>query len=172
LESDSCVMVGKNRYGQRVINRDYAQIASSAIFLSDYNTMTSADAIDVYSTLSELGIQIWIDGGWGVDALLGKQTRPHKDLDIALEDQHLVRFERFLALRGYHRTKREIERPFNFVLADHGGREIDVHVISLDENGDGIYGPPENCLAYPAESLTALARSVVVRFAASPLNGS
>jgi hypothetical protein len=78
---------------------------------------------------------------WGVDALLGRQTRPHKDLDIALEDQHLGRFERFLALRGYHRTKREIERPFNFVLADHGGREIDVHVISLDENGDGIYGP-------------------------------
>jgi lincosamide nucleotidyltransferase A/C/D/E len=67
-----------------------------------------------------------------------------------------VRFERFLALRGYHRTKREIERPFNFVLADHGGREIDVHVISLDENGDGIYGPPENCLTYPAESLMGI----------------
>jgi lincosamide nucleotidyltransferase A/C/D/E len=118
--------------------------------------MKSADVIDVYSTLGGLGIQIWIDGGWGVDALLGRQTRSHKDLDIALEDQHLVRFERFLALRGYHRTKREIERPFNFVVADDGGREIDVHVISLDENGDGIYGPPENCLTYPAESLTGI----------------
>ena len=118
--------------------------------------MTSADVIDIYSTLGGLGIQIWIDGGWGVDALLGRQTRPHKDLDIALEEQHLVRFERFLALRGYHRTKREIERPFNFVLADHSGREIDVHVISLDENGDGVYGPPENCLTYPAESLTGI----------------
>jgi lincosamide nucleotidyltransferase A/C/D/E len=118
--------------------------------------MTSADVIDIYSTLGGLGIKIWIDGGWGVDALLGRQTRPHKDLDIALDDQHLVRFERFLALRGYHRTKREIERPFNFVLADRGGREIDVHVISLDENGDGIYGSPENCLAYPAESLTGI----------------
>ena len=118
--------------------------------------MTSADVIDIYSTLGGLGIQIWIDGGWGVDALLGRQTRPHKDLDIALEDQHLVRFKRFLALRGYHRTKREIERPFNFVLADHSGREIDVHVISLDENGDGIYGPPEKCVTYPAESLTGI----------------
>jgi lincosamide nucleotidyltransferase A/C/D/E len=55
---------------------------------------------------------------------------------------------------GYSRSKREIERPFNFVLADRGGREIDVHVISLDENGNGIYGAPENGLAYPADSLT------------------
>ena len=116
--------------------------------------MTSADVIDIYSTLSGLGIQIWIDGGWGVDALLGKQTRPHKDLDIALEYLHLVRFEQFLASRGYHRTKREIERPFNFVLADDTGREIDVHVISLDESGNGIYGPPESGVIYPAESLT------------------
>ena len=116
--------------------------------------MTAADVTDIYSTLGGLGIHIWIDGGWGVDALLGRQTRPHKDLDIALEDQHLVRFERFLASRGYRRTKREIERPFNFVVADHGGREIDVHLISLDENGNGIYGPPENGLMYPADSLT------------------
>jgi lincosamide nucleotidyltransferase A/C/D/E len=116
--------------------------------------MTSADVIDFYSFLGGLGIHIWIDGGWGVDALLHRQTRPHKDLDIVIEDQHLIGFERFLVSRGYHRTKREIERPFNFVLADRGGREIDVHVISLDENGNGIYGPPENGLMYPADSLT------------------
>ena len=28
-------------------------------------------------------IEIWIDGGWGVDALLGTQTRPHSDVDIS-----------------------------------------------------------------------------------------
>lgn len=116
--------------------------------------MTSVDVIDIYSTLGGIDIQIWIDGGWGVDALLGRQTRPHKDLDIALEDHHLLRFERFLASRGFHRTKREIERPFNFVLSDDQGREIDVHVISLDERGSGNYGPPEKGIMYPADSLT------------------
>src|SRR5215472_18045443 len=94
----------------------------------------AADVINLYDILEKVGVQIWIDGGWGVDALLGRQTRPHKDLDIVLADQHLVRFERFLASRGYRRTKREIERPFNFVLADHAGSEIDVHVIWFDEN--------------------------------------
>jgi len=27
--------------------------------------------------LGENGITVWIDGGWSVDALLGKQTRDH-----------------------------------------------------------------------------------------------
>jgi Aminoglycoside-2''-adenylyltransferase len=80
--------------------------------------MKSVDVIEVYKTLTDLGIRVWIDGGWGVDALLGRQTRSHKDLDIAIEDQQLLQFEQFLASRGYHRIKREIERPFNFVLAD------------------------------------------------------
>ena len=30
----------------------------------------------------ELDIAVWIDGGWGVDALLGECTREHQDLDI------------------------------------------------------------------------------------------
>lgn len=123
-------------------------------FLCQNRAMESADVIDIYLALGGQGIDIWIDGGWGVDALLNRQSRSHKDLDIVLEDRHLVRFERFFVSGGYSRSKREIERPFNFVLADRGGREIDVHVISLDENGNGIYGAPENGLAYPADSLT------------------
>jgi lincosamide nucleotidyltransferase A/C/D/E len=116
--------------------------------------MTSVDVIEIYTSLADLGICVWIDGGWGVDALLGRPTRSHKDLDIAIENHHLLLFEQFLASRGYHRTKREIERSFNFVLTDHKGREIDVHVISRDESGNGIYGPPEMGVIYPAESLT------------------
>lgn len=34
------------------------------------------------------------------------------------------------------------------------GYEIDVHVIEVDQQGDGIYGPPENNQMYPASSLT------------------
>ncbi len=120
----------------------------------DYLGMTSTDVSEFYSTLADAGIHIWIDEGWGVDALLGRQTRHHKDLDVAIQERQVLQFEQFLEANGYRRTKREIEKTFNFVLADDSRREIDVHVISLDENGNGIYGPPENVLMYPADSLT------------------
>ena len=34
--------------------------------------------------LEQAGIQVWLDGGWGIDALLGRDTRPHHDLDIVV----------------------------------------------------------------------------------------
>ena len=79
--------------------------------------MTSADVIEVYSSLLERGIGIWVDGGWGVDALLGRQTRAHADLDIVISDRQVLECERHLELQTYSRVKREIERAFNFVLA-------------------------------------------------------
>jgi threonine aldolase len=44
--------------------------------------MTADDLRDIYNWLKENGIAIWIDGGWSVGALIGKQTREHDDLDI------------------------------------------------------------------------------------------
>jgi lincosamide nucleotidyltransferase A/C/D/E len=60
--------------------------------------MTSVDVIEIYTTLADLGICVWIDGGWGVDALLGRQTRSHKDLDIAIEDHQLSQLEQVLGI--------------------------------------------------------------------------
>jgi len=79
----------------------------------------------------------------GVDALLGEQTRAHGDLDIAIEQKDVAVLRRFLEERGYREIKLEIARPWNFVLGDASGREIDVHVIVVDEKGDGLYGPAE-----------------------------
>ena len=53
--------------------------------------MAATDVIKFYSDLEKSGITIWIDGGWGVDALLGKQTRLHADLDIAIEQKRKKR---------------------------------------------------------------------------------
>ena len=38
-------------------------------------------------------------------------------------------------------------------MGDKNGREIDVHVIVVDDQGNGIYGPPEKGEMYPAASL-------------------
>jgi lincosamide nucleotidyltransferase A/C/D/E len=116
--------------------------------------MTPDDVIDVYTSLENLGVEIWIDGGWGVDALLGEQTRPHKDLDIAIQQRDVPRLRLFLQTRQYRDIKLEEARAWNFVLGDENGREIDVHAIVLDDKGNGLYGPPEKGEMYPAASLT------------------
>ncbi|MBI2845794.1 MAG: nucleotidyltransferase family protein [Chloroflexi bacterium] len=116
--------------------------------------MTVADAVDLYALLDNLGIQIWVDGGWGVDALLGYQTRPHKDLDIVIQEKDVPKLGRLLQALGYKEVKLEIAKPHNFVLGDDRGHEIDIHVIVLDDKGNGIYGPVENGEMYPATSLT------------------
>lgn len=46
--------------------------------------MNSAMVLEVIDRLVESGIAVWIDGGWGVDALVGQQTRPHTDLDLVI----------------------------------------------------------------------------------------
>ena len=116
--------------------------------------MTSGDVVDFYKIVTQLGVDLWIDGGWGVDALLGEQTRPHKDLDIAIQQKDVPVLRLLLQARGYADIKLEDARPWNFVLGDENGREIDVHVIVLDGQGNGIYGPPEKGEKYPASSLT------------------
>ena len=46
--------------------------------------MTASDVIELLDFLERTGLEIHVDGGWAVDALLGEQTRSHDDLDIAI----------------------------------------------------------------------------------------
>jgi lincosamide nucleotidyltransferase A/C/D/E len=115
--------------------------------------MRANDVVAIYNELAASGVPIWIDGGWAVDALLGEQTRPHADLDIALEVHHLSRLVAYLSDKGYRPVDRDDYRPWNFVLGDPNGNEVDIHVIEIDAAGNGIYGPPENGEMYPAGAL-------------------
>src|ERR1700736_3930072 len=91
--------------------------------------MTPVDVIDLYTSIENLGVKIWVDGGWGVDALLGEQTRPHKDLDIAIQQKDIPMLHEFLQARGFRDVTRDDTTTWNFVLGDESGREVDVHVI-------------------------------------------
>jgi lincosamide nucleotidyltransferase A/C/D/E len=114
--------------------------------------------VDFHDRLHHLGIEIWIDGGWGVDALLGRQTRPHRDLDIAIQAKDAPAARALLEELGYHDVPRDDTSPWNFVLGDAHGHEIDFHVIVFDAQGNGILGPPERGSMYPAGSLTGNGR--------------
>jgi len=117
-------------------------------------TMPVEAVVSFYEQMAGDGITIWLDGGWGVDALLGEQTRPHGDLDIAIQGKDIDKMRQLLEADGFSDVPRDDTRDWNFVLGNKDGREIDVHVINIDENGDGIYGPPENGEKYPASALT------------------
>jgi lincosamide nucleotidyltransferase A/C/D/E len=116
--------------------------------------MTADDVVSLYSELETQEIVVWVDGGWGVDALLGEQTRSHQDLDIVVQEKDARKLRHLLRERGYREIKLEIARPWNFVLSDENGAEIDLHVVVLDDRGNGIYGPAEKGSMYPAASLT------------------
>src|SRR5262245_61371124 len=109
---------------------------------------TARDVADLVRLLDAHGIEVWIDGGWGVDALLGEQTRPHGDLDIAVRDVDVPRLRDLLATRGYQERPRDDTTAWMFVLADPSGREIDIHAFALDADGNHAAG-----VAYPAGSL-------------------
>jgi lincosamide nucleotidyltransferase A/C/D/E len=98
--------------------------------------MTGEDALALYDLFRSHGITFWVDGGWGVDALLGRQTRPHSDLDIALRHSDVPKLRALLEERGYQDVPRDDTRDCNFVLGDDLGHQIDVHPFELDAQGN------------------------------------
>ncbi len=102
--------------------------------------MKAADALEIVRLLEDNGVEVWLDGGWGVDALLGRQTRPHRDLDIAIEHKDVPRLRRLLETRGYREVSKPDAKDWNFVLGDDRGHEVDVHSYAFDERGEHVYG--------------------------------
>ena len=100
---------------------------------------------ELYELLTGEGVRCWIVGGWGIDALLGRQTREHKDLDVLLVScEHLRAWQR-LNQEGFvldHRWEENTEvvlggpggttMPTAYVLTDGEGAEVDVHVLGDD----------------------------------------
>ena len=115
--------------------------------------MTADDVCAFLAVMEARGVRVWLDGGWAVDACLGFQTRAHDDLDIVMEECDVAATVSALQQRGYALVARPDARPWNFVMRDEAGRQVDFHVVVLNERGRGIYGPPEHGECYPAEAL-------------------
>ena len=111
--------------------------------------MTSDNVMDLYNWLKQKDITIWIDGGWGVDALLGRQTRDHVDLDIAVQRKDNANLRQLLESNGYKEVKRDDSSEFMYFMNNEAGQGIDIHAFEYDENGKNIYG-----VEYPFGSLT------------------
>jgi lincosamide nucleotidyltransferase A/C/D/E len=111
--------------------------------------VSEGEAIRIYELLLDHGIQAWLSGGWGIDALLGEQTRSHKDLDVIVLVDDVARLRELFGGEGYGLKELWSENRWvtdawgaetatAFVLYDSQGRELDVHAMWLDEGGNGI----------------------------------
>ncbi|MBV9927576.1 MAG: nucleotidyltransferase family protein [Acidobacteria bacterium] len=99
--------------------------------------MPSASLVELLRLFEGANIPVWLDGGWGVDALLRRQSRRHQDVDIILPVEDVPKLQTLLGERGFAVSRGK--PPDSFVLADGRGLEVDVHAARFDEDGNGVY---------------------------------
>ena len=95
--------------------------------------MHLADVWEVVNAMRVVGCQFWLEGGWGVDALVGSQTRAHRDVDVDFDAFFESEVLEALAGLGY-----QIEtdwRPNRVELAATGARWVDLHPLMIDDDG-------------------------------------
>jgi lincosamide nucleotidyltransferase A/C/D/E len=101
------------------------------------------------------GIWYCVEGGWGVDALLGEQTREHRDLDLAVRLEDVEQM--CSVLDEFARDDKEW--PASVVLTDERARSVDAHPLTFDENGDGWQAKLSGgAYRWPADHLDARGR--------------
>jgi tRNA nucleotidyltransferase/poly(A) polymerase len=100
--------------------------------------ITPDDASQILRWLKTASIEVWLDGGWDVDALLGDHTRPHNDLDIVIRESEAPRVRGVLECQGFR--EKAGGTVWNFVLVDDRSREVDVHTVRFDHDGNGSMG--------------------------------
>jgi lincosamide nucleotidyltransferase A/C/D/E len=98
--------------------------------------MTAEAVLQVLELLERGDVNVSVDGGWGVDALLGHQTRSHEDLDLLLAADDVETAGALLCSAGFVVLRDLLPTAIAYTHSD--GRGVDLHPISrtLDGGGD------------------------------------
>lgn len=101
--------------------------------MSRKKVTTKEDLMIIIHLLENAGIRYWLDGGWGVDILAGKQTRAHRDIDINFDSQHTEKLLNILFKYGY---KVDTDwKPVRIELYSDKYGYLDIHPFILNEDG-------------------------------------
>lgn len=115
-------------------------------------TLTAELLIGLVDRLRGASIPVWVAGGWGIDALVGEQTREHRDLDLlyAIEDDGEMRT--VLAGAGYC-----VETDWWPVRVEFAGASyIDVHPLRFSRDGSAVQaGLDDTQFHYPASAFVS-----------------
>lgn len=117
------------------------------------------EVLDVLGALRRAGVTAWVDGGWGVDALLGTQTRTHADVDIVVQRADMRAAVEALSERGYRPDNTAVPGlPARLVLCRQSA-VVDLHLVVIDGYGNGWQELDDRAWGcYPADGLAGEGR--------------
>ena len=98
--------------------------------------MTAADVLEIVTVIEQAGIDVWLDGGWAIDALVRKHTRQHEDLDVVVALNKVETIKQVLGERGFKVTEDEL--PTRLAMRNTKGHNVDFHTVTFDKGGGGI----------------------------------
>ncbi len=120
------------------------------------NIMTAEKLIEIYSGLESLSVRPILDGGWGVDALLGTETRAHKDVDLIITKNDLQKVKDHLLLQGF--TDCTEDGVWWHFFMESNDATIDFIVVQPEKSGGAYLGPRENNMFFPEEAFNGTGR--------------
>jgi lincosamide nucleotidyltransferase A/C/D/E len=113
-------------------------------------TTDADEVVAVLEVLRDAGCRAWVGGGWGVDALAGRQTRPHRDLDLAVDAGHLDAGLAALQALGY--TVETDWLPNRIELHRPGHGRVDMHPLTFGPDGGAVQAGLDGAVfRYPAD---------------------
>ncbi|AWB86962.1 amino acid transporter [Mycetocola zhujimingii] len=111
------------------------------------------DVVALFRSFARAGISAWAAGGWAVDAAVGRQTREHGDLDLAVDARHLPTLLALLTGDGFATTVDWLPSRLELTAAD--GRRVDLHPVEFAPDGSGIQrGLADTSFVYTADGFT------------------
>ena len=112
------------------------------------------DAVEIIRFARENEVPIWLDGGWGVDALMEKQTRAHNDIDIFVEQINRDKFIGILEEKSFTEVIDAYKSIDHRVWKDDGDRIVDLHLFEFNEQGQPVFEGE----TYPEDVLSGIGK--------------
>lgn len=109
------------------------------------------DAVELLTRAEERGIELRLDGGWGVDALLGRQTREHDDIDLFVDRRCEADFAALLTRMGFRPTAASFTTDAHVLWQDEHNRKVDLHLYERCDDGCYLFEGER----YPADVFSA-----------------